>query len=791
MIGRLISHYRVVEELGAGGMGVVYRARDEQLDRDVAIKLLPPGLLADDASRKRFRKEALTLAKLQHPNIGTIYEFGTESGLDFLVMECIPGSTLAELLRRGPLPEPQALAIASQIAAALEEAHERGIVHCDLKPGNVLLSPKGQVKVLDFGLARLARPVRDDAITESLQDPAGLAGTLPYMAPEQLLGEPADARTDVHAFGALLYEMIAGCRAFPQPLVPQVTDAILHRPPLPPSALVPGVSVEVERIILKCLEKSLKDRYQSVKDLCVDLHRLSVQKTSSTQLPPPARLPRRRSVALLAVSAVLVLFLAALLVPSFRHWGERVFGLGERSRIASLAVLPTSSGKAGATHEYLADGIAGALTGDLSQVEALQVISQDSMTRFRKPGEPPEEIARQLNVDAVIVPAIQLAGNRLRLTLRLIAPGHRRPLWTHTFTAPLQQIPAMLGRVTEAVVAAAGVSLTPAERLRLLSQPPVDPSALDAYFRGLFFFFAAEKTEGGLARARAAFQQAIGADPNFAPAYAALAEAYLACDCSGRSRPAVITKAKTAALHALELDEDLASPHVSLGWIHMTYDYDWEEARRELKRAVVLSPGSADAHRAYATFLLGTGDFPESIRESHRAHALDPLSLSQNVALALTLYFARQEDLAAEQFRQTLDENHGAIPAHVGLGMVFAEEGHYEEAIAEFRKAVSGANPSPDAATQLARAYALMGRKAEAREMAQALANADSSKRPSAYSLATVYAALGDRNAALDWLEKAYQERDPDFLYLKIDPRLGSLRTEPRFQQLLARATIP
>lgn len=789
MIGRVISHYRIVEKLGAGGMGVVYRARDEQLDRDVAIKLLPPGLLTDDASRKRFRKEALTLARLQHPNIGTIYEFGTETGQDFLVMECIPGTTLAELLRRGPLLEREALGIASQIAAAFAEAHEEGIIHCDLKPGNVLLTPKGQVKVLDFGLARLTKPGRDDTITDSLEDPAGLAGTLPYMAPEQLLGEPADTRTDVHAFGALLYEMIAGRRAFPQPRIPQITEAILHRSPLPPSALIPSVSAELERIILKCLERAPEDRYQSVKDLCVDLRRLAVQEASSTQLPLPARLPHRRPVAWLAVSVVSALLLAAVLVPALRRWGEHLFSLGARARIASLAVLPASSGNSGSTHEYLADGIASALTGDLAQVQSLQVISQNSTMRFRKTDEPPGEIARQLNVDAVIVPRVQLVGNRLRLALRLVRLGSDLPIWTRTFTAPLDQIPALLSRVAEAAVAEVHAPLTPAERLRLLSRSQVDPSALDAYFRGRFL--AAEKTEVGLGQARAAFQQAIGADLNFAPAYAALAEAYLACECPGRPRHVVIAKAKTAALRALELDENLAAPHVSLGWILMTYDYDWEAARRELKRAVELSPSSAAAHRAYATFLLETGNFPESILEARRARDLDPLSVSQNVALGLTLYYARQEDLAAEQLQKTLDGNPGARPAQIGLGMVLAEEGRYEPAVAEFRKAISGAAPLPEAAAHLARVFALMGRKAEAQKMAQALAGAKSPSRPPAYALATVYAALGDRKTALDWLEKAYQDRDPDFPYLKIDPRLDSLRTAPRFQQLLVRAAIP
>jgi serine/threonine protein kinase/tetratricopeptide (TPR) repeat protein len=789
MIGRIISHYRIIEKLGAGGMGMVFRARDELLERDVAIKFLPPGLITEDAARKRFLTEALALARLHHPNIGTIFEFGSDDGNDYLVMECVTGVTLAERLASGSLPEKEAIAVGTQIAEALEEAHEHGVIHCDLKPSNIMITPKGRVKILDFGVARLARRVADEvsATTATFEDTGRMTGTLPYMAPEQLFGEFTDARTDIHAFGAVLFEIVTGHRAFPQEIVPRISEAILHRAPAVPSSLSPGLSPEIERIILKCLEKSPEDRYQSAKELCIDLRRLAAPTAPITPVAQPPSLMRRG--AEISVALLLVLFVIALVVPGLRQRSLLFLGIDGRPAIQSLAVLPVEDLSKNATQAYFADGLTDAMTYELAEISQWKVISAESMMQYKDQGLPLRRIGRELNVDALVVASVKRSGDTVRLMVKLFRPSDNTQLWSHEYDCRVEDIPAVSNEIVEAVARRTHVSLSPEERLHLSQHPDVTPAAEDAYLQGVSCLEI--RTEASLAKARGAFEQAIAADNDFAPAYSGLAAASTLCDCHDRERPALMEKAKQAALHALELNEGLAQAHAALGYIQMFYGYDWPSAQRELKRAIALSPSLADGHRFYGEYLVQTGHPQEGVGELRKAVALDPLSVPMNAALGIALYNVHDYEAAIDQFQTTLVMDPGSGLALTGLGFALLQTGNYMQAAAQFQKAIAGGYEVTRSTAHLAQAYALMGGRAEAWQTIGEISGLHGANEPSAYTLALVYTALGDHSNALDWLDKAYEAREPAIAYLKVDPSLDPLRDDPRFQSLVHRVGIP
>src|SRR2546426_3025600 len=451
MIGQTLGHYRILEKVAAGGMGVVYRARDEQLDRDVALKVLPSGTLSDDTARRHFRKEAMALAKLNHPNIETVYEFGTQDGMDFLVMEFVPGKTLADRLKGGALPEKDVIALGMQIAAALEDAHERGIVHRDLKPANIAINEKGRAKILDFGLAMLLRPV-GEGTTQTFTDSQAAAGQLPYSPPEHLGGEPVDGRADIYAIGAVLYEMATDRRVFQEEQVSRLIDAILHQPPVAPRALNSRLSTELEAIILKCLDKDPDQRYQSATELLVDLRRL--EPSSSRYAPPPPPSPVWRSVAKLlgyAVAGLLVLAVG-LTAMNAGGWRDRLFGRLRVPQIRSLAVLPFANLSGDPNQDYFADGMTEALITDLGQIQALRVISRTSVMPFKATRKSLVDIARELHVDAIFEGSVLRSGGVAQVTARLVYAPTDSQLWSKTYQRDLQNLLVMQGEVASAIV---------------------------------------------------------------------------------------------------------------------------------------------------------------------------------------------------------------------------------------------------------------------------------------------------------------------------------------------------
>jgi serine/threonine-protein kinase len=786
MIGQTLGHYRILEKVGSGGMGVVYRARDEQLERDVALKVLPSGTLSNDASRRHFRKEALALAKLNHPNIETVYEFDTQDGMDFLVMEYVPGKTLADRLIGGALPEKEVIALGMQIAAALAEAHEHGIVHRDLKPANIALTEKGQAKVLDFGLAKLLRP-RDETTADSLSSTHGAAGTLPYMSPEQLRGEQVDARSDIYTIGAVLYEMATYRRAFGEPLASRLIDSVLHQTPVPPRALNPRISPELERIILKCLDKNPEQRYQSAKELLVDLRRL--EQSTSGELVTPALPPKRwsRGAKLVAYGVVALVALAAMLTAIYAGgWRDRFLVRPRSPQIRSLAVLPFANLSGDADQDYFADGMTEALITDLGQIQAIRVISRTSVMQFKGTRRPLVEIARELKVDAIVEGSVSRSEGLALVTARLVYGPTDEQVWSKSYQRDLQNALVMQGEVASAIVGEIEVKLTGQEQARLASAHSVNPAAHEAYLKGNYLRWGTLEQRQ---RSKEYFEEAIEIDPNYAPAYAGLANYYVSN--FGLHPRDAMPKARQYAQKALDLDLALADAHVVLGAVHFFGDRDWAGADREFRRAIELNPGDSEAHRTYSYYLSALGRQQEAQAEVRRAQDLDPLYITTQLTAGWVFYFARQYDKAAEQCQKALELDPNSAGAYDCLGMSYLARGMNDQAIAACQQAVKLSGNAPLRAVGLGESYAAAGRKPEAQELFGQLRERSTQTYVSPVFFARFYLASGEREQALARLREAYEGRDPYLVWLNVDRAFDPLRADPRFQDFLRRIGFP
>ncbi len=780
MIGQTLGHYRILEKVAAGGMGVVYRARDEQLDRDVAVKVLPPGTLSDDTARRHFRKEAMALAKLNHPNIETVFEFGTQDGMDFLVMEYVPGKTLADRLTGGTLPEKEVVALGMQIAAALEEAHERGIVHRDLKPANIALTEKGRAKILDFGLAKLLRPVEVGS-TETLTDSHAAAGTLPYMPPEQLRGEPVDARTDIYTIGAVVYEMATGRRAFQEEQTSRLIDAILHQPPVAPRALNSRISTELETIILKCLDKDPDRRYQSATELLVDLRRLEPSSSKYTPPLPPSPVWGRVAKLIGYGVAGLLVLAVGLTAMNVGGWRDRILGRTRPAQIRSIAVLPLGNLSGDPREDYFADGVTEALITELAQIGGLRVISRTSIMVYKGARKPLPQIARELQVDAVVDGSVQRSGDKVRISAQLIEAATDRHLWAKSYERDLRDILTLQSAVAKAIADEVQIKLTPQEQARLAKSHQVNPEALEAYLAGRFYWN--KRTAEGLEKSIAYFQRAIAKDPSYALAYAGLADSYhVLPELSAVPVEEAFPKARSAALKALEIDDSLGEAHSALANVKEDYDWDWKGAEKEYKKAIELSPGHVLAHASYSNLLFELGRLPEALSEARLTQQLDPLSAIANDNLSAVLYYAGQYDQAVEQCRKTLDIDPMSPQAHRHLGQVYVQKQFYGEAVSELKKAMELSRGSTEALAELGYVFGVSGKKDNARHVLLELKSATDA---SPYRLAIVYAGLAEKEKALEALKEAVNRRSPGVVHLKVSPLFQELRSDERFQELL------
>ena len=791
-IGDTLGHYRITERIGTGGMGVVYRAHDERLERDVALKVLPTGTFADEDVRKRFHKEALALARLNHPNIAAVYDFDTQDGQHFLIMEYVPGGTLDRRLTNGALVEKEVLVLATQIAAALEEAHDRGIVHRDLKPGNIAITLKGQVKVLDFGLAKLMQPASAEMSGETLTaSVAGseVAGTLAYMAPEQVEGERSDARTDVYAMGTVLYEMCTGQRPFHGNSALRLSDAIRREPPVSPRAINATLSPELERIILKCLEKESENRYQSAKELVVDLRRLGSSVPGSV-LQAKKRTDNRRRRVLLAsgITMALVLLVIGLKVGG---WRERLAGKPVSPHIESLAVLPLENLSRDPDQEYFADGMTEALITELAQIESLKVISRTSVMEYRGAKKPLSQIAKELKVDAVVEGSVQRSGDRVGINVQLIHAPTDRHLWAKSYERDLRDVLALQREVASAITTEIRVKLTPQEQSNLARAYQVDRATYEAYLKGLYY--SDRRTREGLTKGKEYFQQAIALDPDYALAHAGLANSYL--DLGGVlgffSPRDFLPRARAEASKALEIDDTLAQAHYALAETKLKYEWDWSGAEREYKRAIELNRSYAPAHQGRGTYLQALSRFDEAVAERKRARELDPLSPWRTADVGYPFYWAGQYDQAIEHYRGALELDPNFFWSYLFIGEAYVEKGMHEAAIAEIRKAVALSDGNTRVLATLGYTYGVSGKRSEALKVLNDLQLRSRQSYVSPYFISLVYAGLGENNRTLDWLEEACQEHHPYLIFLKVQPAFRNLHSKSRFQKLLRRVGLP
>ena len=783
MIGQILGHYRIVERVAAGGFGVVYRAHDEQLERDVAVKVLPAGTLNNETSRRNFRKEALALAKLNHANIETVYEFGSQEGVDFLVMEYVAGKTLTEKLMEGSPQEKELISLAMQIVEAVEEAHDRGIVHRDLKPSNILITPKGQAKVLDFGLAKWLRP-GEELTADHAKDTLSTAGTLPYMSPEQLNDEAVDERTDIYSLGAVFYEMAVNQKVFSRPLTSQVIDAIFNQAPVSLRVISPRISAALDDIVMKCLEKEPAHRYQSAKELLVDFRRMAARSSVVIPVARPRRRFGRKKLFVIVPAAIVLLALAMTVGHvDVRNLWQRSGSKGGNPQIHSLAVLPLENLSKDPDQDYFADGMTDELITDLSRISALRVISHTSIMGFKNTNRPLPEIANSLHVDALVEGSIQRSGQRVKVNARLIraAGSQEQQVWARSYERDLSDVLTLQTELAMAIANEVRIQLTQNEKDRLAEGRSINPEAHEAYLAGRYYWN--KRTGEGLEKSISYLEKAIAKDPKYALAYAALADSYhLLPELSNVSVSEAFPKARTAALKALEIDDSVGEAHSALASIKEDYDWDWKGAEVEYKKAIELSPGDEIAHAAYSNLLLELGRFPEALTQAKIAQSLDPLSIFANDNLAAMLYYAGNFDQAIEQCRKTLELDPRSHQAHRHLAEIYTQRQMYAQAVSELKAAMDLSPSNFEALAELGYVYGVSGMKKEAQAVLERI---KANRNVSAYRLAIVYAGLGENDNALKALREAVNTRAPGIVHLKVAPFFSQIRSQAQFQKLL------
>jgi serine/threonine protein kinase/tetratricopeptide (TPR) repeat protein len=819
VIGKIFSHYKIISALGKGGMGVVYRAEDVRLGRTVALKFVPESLASDRSALERFQREARAVSALNHPNICTLHDIDEAEGRPFLVMECLEGQTLRERIAKG-LSLDDVVEIAIQVVDALDTAHSRGIVHRDIKPANIFVTNRGQVKMLDFGLAKMmtaggasasqASQMLTAGLDELVTSPGSAVGTVAYMSPEQARGEELDARTDLFSFGVVLYEMVTGAQPFPANSVAMTFVAILQGTPMPPSRLRPEAAGEIERIIDKLLEKNRELRYQSASDLRADLKRLRRDTgTNRAALPPSQALTsaaasltdrsssgRQPAAPVIAESSspsvvpaastarwTIALAVLATLVVAAGVW----FFLLREKPLDSLAVLPFVNAGGDQSIEYLSDGITESIINNLSQLPQLSVRSFSAVAHFKNKEADPQASGKELKVSAVLTGRLVRRGDEFTVSAELVEVQGNRQIWGSQYTRKVDDILATQEEISREISEKLRVQ-TAGEQKRLNRRQTVNPVAYQLYLQGRYQWN--KRTLEGLQQSIDYFQQAIQKDPQYALAFAGQADAYaLLADFNVLPAREVLPKVKGAAEQALKLDDTLAEAHTSLAWAEY-HDLDWAGAEKEFKRAIELNASYATAHSWYGELLMAQGRSDRAQTEMARAVQLDSLSPMLNLALGYRFYYSRQYDQAIELCQKVLSLDANFVPAHLCLGRSYQQKPSMPEAIAEFRKALDISEGDTNELAALGQAYAVGHQESEARKILDQLRERSQQTYVQPMWLAVIHVALGEKDQAFDWMQKAFEDRSAWLVYLKVDPLFDPVRSDPRFTDLLRRVGL-
>ena len=798
MIGQTISHYRIMEQLGAGGMGVVYKAQDSRLDRAVALKFLPDKLAQEPQALERFRREARAASALNHPGICTIYDIGEQDGRGFIVMEFIDGETLRHHIHRQALPLEEILRLGMQIAEALDAAHAEGIIHRDIKPANIFVTKRGQAKVLDFGLAKLlpkavaaGGPGADGDDTDSTSIVGIISGTPSYMSPEQIRGDTLDARTDIFSLGLVLYEMATGRQAFSGPTGGVIIEAVLTRAPAPARNINPNIPEKLEEIINKALHKDKAQRYQHAAEVRNDLQQLDRGSDSGWRSAAGSTetVAARPTVAGEAESSHTG--------SSGPHTAQNLTtrtGAIRRERVAkiidSLAVLPFENASRDPENEYLSDGIAGSLINILATVPKLRVIAQSTVLRYKGREMDPQAVGRELNVKAVLTGRMMQSGGSLRIGTELVDVATGTQLWGAQYNRAPGDIFAIQDEISNEISEKLRLKLTRAEKKRLTKRQTHDVEAYGLYLKGRHHWN--RWTEEGFYKAIEYFQQAAEKDPSYGLAYAGVADSYVLLGWNSYLPPKdAFPKGKAAAMEALRLEPELSEAHTPTAaglWLH---DWKWPEAEKEFERSVALNPCYPTANHWYAEYLMTMGRHDEAIARMKKSQELDPLSLIISVAIGWTYYMARRYEDAVQQIRRTFELDPNYPVANWVLGLVLRKMGRFDEGIAEGEKGVRASGGSPLIRASLAQSFGAAGKTKEARKILDDLTILAKQKYVAPYFLAGIYVGLGDEQRAMESLEKSYEEHSHWLIYLHMDPGMDGLRSNLRFQELLQRVGLP
>jgi eukaryotic-like serine/threonine-protein kinase len=794
---KLSNRYEILGPLGSGGMGVVYRARDLRLNREVAIKILPDHLLLRSDAMNRFDREAKALAALSHSCILSIFDFGTEQGISYAVMELLKGQTLREYLHKGIPPWKESVRIAEAIVDGLSAAHSQNVIHRDLKPENIFLTTDGNVKILDFGLARVEQPLAEDEDTTlptATATQVGMVmGTLPYMSPEQLRGERIDPRTDIFSFGAMFYEMLTGTRAFAGTSHADTSASILKEDPISRGSFPIDLPVGVRQTLSRCLEKNASQRFQTSKDLAFAL-RMSESSARAEIIPPttpPATIPSVASITpkpaatkKVLIAVILIAIAAAIAVYYF---------LPQRKEIQSLAVMPFVNGNRtnDPDADYLSDGITETLISSLSQVPKLTVMAHDTVFSYKGKPIDPRKVGRDLNVESILTGRVTRLGNTITIYANLVKVADGSELWGEQYNRTLSDIVSMPADISRDISSKLRKRLSGEEQNRVTKKLTENSEAYDLFLKGQFFFWKFTKED--YLKAREYFQQAFEKDPKFAEAWAYYSDTLSATAFEGYNPPAeTIPQAKEAVERALAQDPSSGHAHISLGAIYL-YEWNWPGAEAESKKGIELDPNRAENHRWYSQYLRSLKRWKEAIEEAKKARELDPLSVVMARTMGTTYYWAGQYELAIEQFKKALELDANRATIHDSLSDVYAKKGMFKEAIEEKQRllALTG---DENSAAELEENYHKYGyeqaKKILSEQYLEAYQEAAKEQYIPPLAFAALYTDLKEQDKAFEWLEKAYQEHSTWLVFLNTDPQFESLRSDPRFKDLVKRIGI-